>query len=76
MTGSIRTMLMTSLELFLGLFPLSMGIEAEGIICMKKFKYLGHWKAFLDYLSWMNLERENLEHPLLTMPPCHGMPAK
>ena len=42
---------------------------------MKRFKYLGHWKAFSDYLSWNNLNCEILEHPLLIMP-CDGMPAR
>ena len=51
-----------------------MTIEAEDIICMKRFKYLEHWKAFSDYLSWTNLDRKILEHPLPAMP-CGGMPA-
>ena len=75
MTGCIRTMSMVSLELLLGLFSLSKCIEAVAIICMKKFKYLRHWKAFLDYLSRRNLDRKILEHPLLTML-CAGMPAR
>ena len=72
MSGCIRTTPTASLELLLGLFPLSMRIEAEAIICMKRFKYLGHWKAFSDYLSWKDLDTEILEHPLLSMP-CDGM---
>ena len=52
-----------------------MCIEAEAIICMKRFKYLGHWKGFLDYLFWKNLVREILDHPILTMP-CDKMPAR
>ena len=51
MTGCITTTPTASLELLLGLFPLSMRIKAEAIICMKRFKYLGHWKTFPDYLS-------------------------
>ena len=51
MAGCIRTIPTASLELLLGLFPFSMRIEVGAIICMKRFKYLGHWKTFLDYLS-------------------------
>ena len=76
MTGCIRAMPMVSLELLLVFFPLFMGTEAEAIICMKRFKYLLHWKFFLDYLSWKNLDREVSEYLLLgdsiTMP-CDGM---
>ena len=49
MISCIRTTSTASLELLLGLFLLSMHIEAETIICMKRFKYLGHRKAFLDF---------------------------
>ena len=49
-----------------------MRIEAEAIIFMKRFKYLRYWKAFSDYLSWMNLDREILELSLPIMP-CDGM---
>ena len=45
-----------------------MCIEVEAIICMRRFRYLGHWKACLDYLSRKNLDGKILEHPLLTMP--------
>ena len=75
MSGCIRTTPTASLELLLGLFTLSMHIEAEIIICMQRFKYLRHWKAFLDYLFWKNLVAEILEHPLLSMP-CDGMPVR
>ena len=40
MSGYIRTIPMASLMLLLGLFPLSMRIKAEAIICMKRLKYL------------------------------------
>ena len=46
MTGCLKTTPTGSIELPLGLFPLSKHIEAE-VICMKMFKYIGHWKAFL-----------------------------
>ena len=75
MTGCIKTTPMVSLKLFLGLFPLSKCIEAEAIICMKRFKYLGQWKAFSDYLSGKNLNCEILEHPSLIMP-YDDMPAR
>ena len=42
-TGCIRTTPMAFLEILLDLLPLSMHIEAEAIICVKSFKYLGHW---------------------------------
>ena len=75
MTSCIRITLIATLELLLDLFPLSMHIEAEAIICMKRFKYLGHWKPFLDYLSWKSLDRNILEHSLLSMS-CDRMPAR
>ena len=77
MPGCIRTTV--SHELWLGLFPLSMCIEAEANICMKRFKYLGHWKAFLDYQSQKNLDTEIREHPLLSIcdeHPCDEMPVR
>ena len=52
-----------------------MHIEAEVIICMQRFKYLRHWKAFSYYLFWNNLVAEILGHPLLNMP-CDGMPIR
>ena len=57
-TGCIKTTPTAFLEHLLGLFPLSMRIEAEANICMIRFKYLRHWKAFLDYLSWKKLDKE------------------
>ena len=38
MTGCTRATPTASLELILGLFSLSMRIEAEAIVCMKRFK--------------------------------------
>ena len=55
MTGIIRTMPTASLELLLGLFSLSVYIKAEAIICMNRFKYIGHWKDFSNYSSLDNL---------------------
>ena len=49
-----------------------MHIEVETIICTKRFKYLGHWKGFSDYLFSKNLDSEILGHPLLAIP-CDGM---
>ena len=66
---------MASLEFLLDLLPLSMCIEVEAIICIKRFKYLGHYRAFSDYFSRKNLDAEILEHPLLNMP-CDGMPVR
>ena len=68
MSGCIRPTPTVSLEFQQGLFPLYMGIEAESIICINRFKYLVHWKAFSNYLSRKNLDTNILEHPLLTMP--------
>ena len=57
-TGCIITPPMISLQLLLGLFPLSMHIQAEVTICMKQFKHLEHWKTFSDYLTGKNLNRD------------------
>ena len=58
MTGCIITTPTISLQFLLGLFPLSMHIQAEVTICMKRFKYLEHWKTFSDYLTGKKLNRD------------------
>ena len=60
MSGCIRTIPTASFELLLDLFSHSTHIEAEAIMCMKGFRYLEHWKAFSDHLSWNNLDARNL----------------
>ena len=79
MTDYIRTLPMASLGLLLDLFLLSIGIEAEAFICMKRFKYLGQWKAFSGNLSRKNLNSE-LNSEMLVLPslilPYDGMPVR